>query len=66
MPALLSLIGLGIFRAGLEYYLYYIVLALGAFIVNFLALLYVPIYINYIVKYFIRYIVKVSVAISIY
>jgi len=66
LPALLSPIGLGIFGAGLEYHLHYMVLALGAFMVNFSALLCVPVCINYVVECFIGYAVEVSVAMSVY
>ncbi len=65
-PAMTSPIGLGIFGAGLQYHLHYMVLALGTFMVNFSALLCVPVCINYVVECFVGYAVEVSVAMNMY
>ena len=66
LPALLSPVGLGIFGDSLEYRLQYMVLALGTFMVNFSALLCVPVCINYVIECYIGYPVEVSVIMSTY
>ena len=52
VPSILLPIGLGIFGASLEYHLHYMVLALGAFLVTFAAMLCVPVSINYFAECF--------------
>ena len=66
LPATVSPIGLGIFGAGLQYHLHYMVLALGTFMVNFSALLCVPVCINYVVECFVGNPVEVSVIMNVY
>ena len=61
-----SPIVLGIFGAGLQYYLHYMVLALDTLIVNFSALLCVPVCINYLVECFVGYAVEVSAVMNMY
>ena len=66
LPAMVSPIGLGIFGAALQYHLHYMVLALGTFMVNFSALLCVPVCINYVAECFVGHAVEVSIAMNVY
>ncbi|MCJ1311613.1 hypothetical protein MMC25_005286 [Agyrium rufum] len=66
LPALLMPIGLGIFGAGVQHHLHYMVLALGAFLVEVSALLCVPICINYVVECFVGYTMEAAVTMGIY
>ena len=52
-PAIITMpIGLGLFGASLQYHLHYMVIALGAFLVNFSAVAAVPAPLNYLVETF--------------
>ena len=65
-PASLSPIGLGIVGAALQYQLHYMVLALGYFLLNFSALLCVPVCVNYAIESFTGHAVETSVAMNAY
>lgn len=52
VPAALVPCGLGIFGAGVEYHLHYMVLAVGAFLLTLGAMLCVPVSINYVAECF--------------
>ncbi|KAI9812641.1 MAG: hypothetical protein M1827_004630 [Pycnora praestabilis] len=53
LPALLGPIGLGLYGAGVQYHLHFMVLALGFFLVTFASTLAVPVCLNYVVECFI-------------
>ncbi|KAJ5818912.1 hypothetical protein N7474_004503 [Penicillium riverlandense] len=52
LPALLLPIGLGLFGAGLQYHLHYMVLALGQFLLNFSEIAIVPVIFTYVAECF--------------
>ena len=66
LPGMVSPIGLGIFGAGLQYHLHFMVLALGLFLVAFAATLSVPVCINYVTECFLTSANEVSVAMNMY
>ena len=66
LPGILLPIGLGIYGAGLQYHLHYMVLALASFLIWFGALLVLPICYNYIIECFLRIPVEASVALNSY
>ncbi len=59
-------IGLGIFGAGLQYHLHYMVLALGAFLIMFAGTYSTPITVNYVTECFPELSLEVSVIMSVY
>lgn len=65
-PAIVSLVELGVLGAGLQYGLQHMVPALGTFMVNFSAMLCVPVCINYVVECFVGNLVEVSVVVNVY
>ena len=66
LPGLLSPIGLGIFGASLEYHYHYMLLAFGTFLVDFSAVLSVPIVVNYVVECFVDSATEVAVIMNVY
>ncbi|KAI9877446.1 MAG: hypothetical protein M1830_003868 [Pleopsidium flavum] len=66
LPALFGPIGLGIFGAGVQYHLHYMVLALGFFLVTFSSTLSVPVCLNYIIECFITSANEAAVIMSCY
>lgn len=66
LPAVVSPIGLGIFGAGLQYHLHFMVLALGLFLVVFAATLSVPICINYVTECFLTSVNEVAITMNMY
>ena len=66
LPVVLTPIGLGIFGAGLQYHLHFMVLALGSFIVNFTAILSVPVLLNYLVECFTSSSTEATIAFNMY
>ncbi|MCJ1359763.1 MAG: hypothetical protein MMC33_009765 [Icmadophila ericetorum] len=59
-------VGLGLFGAGLQYHLHYMVLALGTFLTIFAAIYSIPITINYITECFPDYPLEVAVCMNAY
>ena len=59
-------LGLGIFGAGLQYHLHYMVLALGTFLVIFAACYSTPITVNYITECFTTLPLEVAVIMNVY
>ncbi|GLI77767.1 hypothetical protein PoHVEF18_006061 [Penicillium ochrochloron] len=66
LPSIILPIGLGIYGAGLEYHLHYMVLALGGFLIWFGALLALPVCYNYIIECFLHNPVEASVSLNAY
>lgn len=66
LPSILLPIGLGIWGAGLQYHLHYMVLALASFIIWFGALLALPVCYNYVVECFLHNPVETSVSLNAY
>lgn len=66
LPSLLLPIGLGLWGAGLQYHLHFMVLALGSFIIWFAALLALPVCYNYVVECFLDHPVETSVSLNAY
>ncbi|KAI9686332.1 MAG: hypothetical protein M1822_003677 [Bathelium mastoideum] len=66
LPSILLPIGLGIYGAGLQYHLHFMVLALGSFLIWFAALLALPVCYNYIVECFLHHPVEASVSLNAY
>lgn len=66
MPTVVMCIGLGIFGAGLEYHLHYMVLALGVYLCAFAALLIVPICVNYVAENYTGYAAQAAVIMGVY
>ena len=66
LPMLLLPIGLGIWGAGLEYHLHFMVLALASFLIWFGALLSLPVCYNYIIECFLSNPVEASVSLNAY
>ena len=66
LPVLLTPIGLGIFGAALQYHLHYMVLALGSYIVNFTAILSVPVGLNYLIECYITSPNETAIAFNMY
>lgn len=66
LPSILLPIGLGIYGAVLEYHLHFMVLALGAFLIWFGALLALPVCYNYIIECFLHNPVEASVSLNAY
>lgn len=66
LPEIVSPVELGVLGAGLQYSLQHMVPALGTFMVNFSAMLCVPVCINYVVECFVGNPVEISVVIKVY
>ena len=66
VPALISPLGLGIFGAGLQYHLHFMVLSLGNFLVVFSATLSVPVCTNYVVECFVSSSNEVAISMNMY
>ena len=66
LPGILLPIGLGIYGAGLEYHLHFMVLAVASFLIWFGALLALPVCYNYIIECFLHTPVEASVALNTY
>lgn len=66
LPSILLPIGLGIYGAGLEYHLHFMVLALGSFLIWFGALLALPVCYNYVIECFLHHPVEASVSLNAY
>lgn len=66
LPSILLPIGLGLWGAGLEYHLHFMVLALASFIIWFGALLALPVCYNYTVECFLQHPVETSVSLNAY
>ena len=66
LPSILLPIGLGLWGAGLQYHLHYMVLALSSFLIWFGALLALPVCYNYVVECFLHNPVETSVALNAY
>ncbi|KAA8642053.1 hypothetical protein EYZ11_005592 [Aspergillus tanneri] len=66
LPSVILPIGLGIYGAGLEYHLHFMVLALGSFLIWFGALLALPVCYNYIIECFLNNPVEASVSLNAY
>lgn len=66
LPSLLLPIGLGLWGAGLQYHLHFMVLALASFIIWFAALLALPVCYNYVVECFLDNPVETSVSLNAY
>ena len=66
LPCVLLPIGLGIYGAGLEYHLHFMVLALASFLIWFGALLALPVCYNYIIECFLHNPVEASVSLNAY
>lgn len=66
LPMLLLPIGLGLWGAGLEYHLHFMVLALASFLIWFGALLSLPVCYNYIIECFLTNPVEASVSLNAY
>ncbi|WPH03302.1 Hypothetical protein R9X50_00617900 [Acrodontium crateriforme] len=66
LPSFLLPIGLGLWGAGLQYHLHFMVLAVASFLIWFSALLSLPICYNYIVECFLRHPVEASVSLNAY
>ena len=66
LPANLSPIGLGVFDAGLQYHLHYMVLAVRFFLVAFSVILSVPVCLNYVVECFLTSPNEAAIALNIY
>lgn len=66
LPSILMPIGLGLWGAGLQYHLHFMVLALGSVIIWFAALLALPVCYNYVVECFLDNPVETSVSLNAY
>ncbi len=67
LPSLILLpVGLGIFGAGLQYHLHYMVLAVGAFLITFAGMLSVPVVVNYVAECFKEYAAETGTIMGIY
>lgn len=66
LPSIVMPIAMGIYGAGLQYHLNYMVLALGSFLIWFSALLALPVCYNYIVECFLHHPVEASVSLNAY
>lgn len=66
LPSVLLPIGLGIYGAGLQYHLHFMVLALASFLIWFGALLALPVCYNYVVECFLHHPVEASVSLNAY
>ncbi|QGA17659.1 hypothetical protein EYB26_005334 [Talaromyces marneffei] len=66
LPSIMLPIGLGLWGAGLQYHLHYMVLALGSFLIWFGALLALPVCYNYIIECFLHTPVEASVSLNAY
>lgn len=67
LPSLILLpVGLGIFGAGLQYHLHYMVLAVGAFLITFAGMLSVPVAVNYVAECFKEYAAETGTIMGIY
>ena len=64
LPSILLPIGLGIYGAGLQYHLHFMVLALASFLIWFGALLALPVCYNYIIECFLHTPVEASVSLN--
>lgn len=66
LPSIILPIALGIYGAGLQYHLHFMVLALGSFLIWFAALLALPVCYNYVVECFLNHPVEASVSLNAY
>uniref|UniRef100_A0A093V926 Putative MFS-type transporter n=1 Tax=Talaromyces marneffei PM1 TaxID=1077442 RepID=A0A093V926_TALMA len=66
LPSILLPIAIGIYGAGLQYHLHFMVLALATFLIWFAALLVMPVCYNYIVECFLHNPVETSVSLNAY
>ncbi|KAI9687461.1 MAG: hypothetical protein M1822_002071 [Bathelium mastoideum] len=66
VPGLLLPIGLGLWGAGIQYHLHFMVLALASFIIWFAALLVLPVCYNYIIECFLDSPVEAAVSLNAY
>ena len=66
LPGIILPIGLGIYGAGLQYHLHFMVLALASFLIWFAALLALPVCYNYIIECFLQTPVEASVSLNSY
>lgn len=66
LPCIILPIGLGIYGAGLEFHLHFMVLALASFLIWFGALLSLPVCYNYIIECFLHHPVEASVSLNAY
>lgn len=67
LPSLILLpVGLGIFGAGLQYHLHYMVLAVGAFLITFAGMISVPVAVNYVAECFKEYAAETGTIMGIY
>lgn len=65
-PGFVAPTGLGIFGAGLQYHLHFMVLAVGLFLVVFAATISVPVCINYATECFLQSANEVAIAMNMY
>jgi hypothetical protein len=66
IPSIVLPFGLGIYGAGVQNHLHFMVLALGSFLIWFSALLALPVCYNYIVECFLQHPVEASVSLNAY
>ena len=67
LPSLVLLpIGLGVFGVALQYHTHYMVLALGAFLITFSAMLSVPVAVNYVIECFRQHALETSAIMGAY
>ena len=67
LPSLILLpVGLGIFGVALQYHTHYMVLALGAFLITFSAMLSVPVTVNYVIECFREHALETSAIMGAY
>lgn len=66
LPSIILPIGLGLWGAGLQYHLHFMILALASFLIWFAALLALPVCYNYVVECFLHHPVETSVSLNAY
>lgn len=66
VPSIILPIGLGLYGAGLQYHLHFMVLAVASFLIWFAALLVLPVCYNYVIECFLRNPVETSVSLNAY
>ncbi|CAF9942278.1 hypothetical protein IMSHALPRED_003449 [Imshaugia aleurites] len=67
LPSLVLLpIGLGVFGVALQYHTHYMVLALGAFLITFSAMLSVPVAVNHVIECFRQHALETSAIMGVY
>ena len=64
LPSIVLPIGLGLYGAGLEYHLHFMVLAVASVLIWFSALLVMPVCYNYVVECFLNHPVETSVSLN--